>query len=291
MSNFKNKTAVVTGGAEGIGFSIAKALGEQGMNIVLTDIDENNLNSAANKLKTLGIPTHSVLLDVSDEEQWQQVAKKSIEQFGKVHMVVNNAGVGGDSGPVDTQDAKGWQWAIDVNLMGVVFGAKTIVPLIKEHGEGGWILNVASMAGMGGVPYSAAYNATKAAVIAISEGWSEELKDKNINVSVLCPAFVKTRIYDSERNRPEKYKLSHDDGEAENSFSKKSKAMVESGIDVSIVASRVIEALLNNELYIFTHPNYRQLVQKRFKDIDDAFINSEKSPHLKDILNKKLDML
>jgi short-subunit dehydrogenase len=206
-------------------------------------------------------------------------------------MVVNNAGVGGDSGPVDTQDAKGWQWAVDVNLMGVVFGAKTIVPLIKEHGEGGWILNVASMAGMGGVPYSAAYNATKAAVIAISEGWSEELKDKNINVSVLCPAFVKTRIYDSERNRPEKYKLNNDDSEAENSFSKKSKVMVESGIDVSIVANRVIEALLNSELYIFTHPNYRQLVQKRFKDIDDAFINSEKSPHLKDILNKKLDML
>jgi short-subunit dehydrogenase len=147
------------------------------------------------------------------------------------------------------------------------------------------------MAGMGGVPYSAAYNATKAAVIAISEGWSEELKDKNINVSVLCPAFVKTRIYDSERNRPEKYKLSHGESEAENSFSKKSKAMVESGIDVSIVANRVIEALLNNELYIFTHPNYRQLVQKRFMDIDDAFINSEKSPHLKDILNKKLDML
>ena len=291
MYNFKSKTAVVTGGAEGIGFSIAKALGEQGMNIVLTDIDKNNLNSAANKLKTLGIPTHSIPLDVSDEEQWQHVAKKSIEHFGKVHMVVNNAGVGGDYGPVDTQDAKGWQWAVDVNLMGVVFGAKTIVPLIKEHGEGGWILNVASMAGMGGVPYSAAYNATKAAVIAISEGWSEELKDKNINVSVLCPAFVKTRIYESERNRPEKYKLDHDASEAENSFSKKSKAMVESGIDVSIVANRVIEALLNNELYIFTHPNYRQLVQKRFKDIDDAFISSEKSPHLKDILNKKLDML
>ena len=143
---------------------------------------------------------------------------------------------------------------------------------------------------MGGVPYSAAYNATKAAVIAISEGWSEELKDKNINVSVLCPAFVKTRIYDSERNRPEKYKSSHDDSEAENSFSKKSKAMVESGIDVSIVASRVIEALLNNELYIFTHPNYRQLVQKGLRILMTRLLVQKKVPISKIFLIKN-DML
>ena len=105
-----------------------------------------------------------VVLDVAKEDQWKEVAEKAIARFKKIHMIVNNAGVGGESGSIENQNAKGWQWALDVNLMGVVYGAKVMVPLIKQHGEGGWVVNVASMAGMGGVPYSGAYTATKAAV-------------------------------------------------------------------------------------------------------------------------------
>ena len=291
MFKFEGRTAVISGGAEGIGLSIAKALGEQKMNIVLADIDEKNLLKSSAELESLGIPVLAALLDVADEMQWKSVAEKAMERFGKVHMVVNNAGVGGDSGPIENQETEGWQWALGVNLMGVVYGAKIIIPLIKDHGEGGWILNVSSMAGMGGVPYSGAYTASKAAVVALSESWAAELQDKRIGVSVLCPAFVQTRIYDSERNRPDKYKSENYQIENESSFSKQTKQMVKDGIDVSIVGKRVVEAIDHGELYIFTHPNYRQVNQERFNGIDEAFARSAESPLLKDIVNQKIDML
>ena len=291
MFKFEGRTAVLSGGAEGIGLSIAKALGEQKMNIVLADIDEKNLLKSTAELESLGIPVLAALLDVADEMQWKSVAEKAVERFGKVHMVVNNAGVGGDSGPIENQETEGWQWALGVNLMGVVYGAKVMTPLIKDHGEGGWILNVASMAGMGGVPYSGVYTASKAAVVALSESWAQELKDKRIGVSVLCPAFVQTRIYDSERNRPDKYKSENYNIENESSFSKQTKQMVKDGIDVSIVGKRVVEAINHGELYIFTHPNYRQVNQERFNGIDEAFARSAKSPLLKDIVDQKIDML
>ena len=291
MFKFEGRTAVISGGAEGIGLSIAKALGEQKMNIVLADIDEKNLLKSTAELESLGIPVLAALLDVADEMQWKSVAEKAVERFGKVHMVVNNAGVGGDSGPIENQETEGWQWALGVNLMGVVYGAKTIIPLIKQHSEGGWILNVSSMAGMGGVPYSGVYTASKAAVVALSESWAQELKDKRIGVSVLCPAFVQTRIYDSERNRPDKYKSENYNIENESSFSKQTKQMVKDGIDVSIVGKRVVEAIDHGELYIFTHPNYRQVNQERFNGIDEAFARSAKSPLLKDIVDQKIDML
>ena len=291
MSQFAGKTAVISGGAEGIGLSIAKALGEQKMNVVLADIDEENLQKASLELKSAGISVLAVSLDVADEVQWQTVAKQAVARFGKIHMVVNNAGVGGDSGSIENEQTKGWQWALDVNLMGVLYGAKVIVPLIKQHGEGGWIVNVASMAGMGGVPYNGAYTATKAAVVALSESWAGELQPKGIKVSVLCPAFVQTRIYDSERNRPVQYQTDTANVTDERSFSSKTKGMVENGIDVSIVGKRVVEALNEGELYIFTHPNYRAIVQKRSEAIDAAFERAGQSPLLQHIVNQKLDML
>ena len=291
MSQFVGKTAVISGGAEGIGLSIAKALGEQKMNVVLTDIDEENLQKAGLELESAGIPVLTVTLDVADEAQWQTVAEQAVARFGKVHMIVNNAGVGGDSGSIENEQTKGWQWALDVNLMGVIYGAKVMVPLIKRHGEGGWIVNVASMAGMGGVPYNGAYTATKAAVVALSESWAGELQRKGIKVSVLCPAFVQTRIFDSERNRPVRYQTDIAKVADEPRFPSKAKALVENGIDVSIVGKRVVEALNEGELYIFTHPNYRAVVQERSDAIDAAFERAAKSPLLQHIVNQKIDML
>jgi NAD(P)-dependent dehydrogenase (short-subunit alcohol dehydrogenase family) len=291
MSKFIGKTAVISGGAEGIGLSIAKALGEQKMNIVLTDINEKNLQKASLELETIGVPVLPVVLDVAKEDQWQEVAEKAIARFGKIHMVVNNAGVGGESGSIENQNARGWQWALDVNLMGVVFGAKVMVPMIKQHGEGGWIINVASMAGMGGTPYGGAYTATKAAVVAVSESWAGELESEGINVSVLCPAFVQTRIYDSERNRQSQYKTDKKSPISENVFLNKAKKMVENGIEVSIVGKRVVEALNDGEFYIFTHPNYRPLVEERSSQINAAFEKASKSPLLQHIVNQKIEML
>jgi NAD(P)-dependent dehydrogenase (short-subunit alcohol dehydrogenase family) len=291
MSKFTGKTAVISGGAEGIGFSIAKALGEQKMNIVLTDINEENLQKACLELEENKVSVLPVVLDVAEEDQWEAVAQKALARFGKIHMVVNNAGVGGESGSIESQNKKGWQWALDVNLMGVVYGAKVMVPLIKQHGEGGWIVNVASMAGMGGVPYSGAYTATKAAVVALSESWAGELESTGINVSVLCPAFVQTRIYDSERNRPAQYKSDAIHSDNKNSFLNRAKEMVKNGIEVSIVGKRVVEALNDGEFYIFTHPNYRPLVEERSSQINAAFEKASKSPLLQHIVNQKIEML
>ena len=290
MSQFAGKTAVISGGAEGIGLSIAQALGDEKMNIVIADIDQENLQKAGSELEAAGISVLTVALNVADEAQWQEVANQALARFGKIHMVVNNAGVGGDMGPIENQDKKGWQWALDVNLMGVVYGAKIMTPLIKKHGEGGWIVNVASMAGMGGVPYLGAYTATKAAVVALSESWAGELEEQGIHVSVLCPAFVQTRIHESERNRPVQYQPDEVRTSDKNSFPNSTKQMVESGIEVSIVGKRVVEALNDGEFYIFTHPNYRPIMQGRTAAIDAAFIKSAQSPLLEHIVNQKIEM-
>jgi NAD(P)-dependent dehydrogenase (short-subunit alcohol dehydrogenase family) len=291
MSQFAGKTAVISGGAEGIGLSIAKAFGAEKMNIVLADIDHKNLKKAAEELERVDVPVLTVVLDVADEAQWENVAERAVKRFGKVHMIVNNAGVSGDSGAIESQTKKGWQWALDVNLMGVVYGAKVMVPLIKEHGEGGWLINVSSMAGMGGVPYSGAYTATKTAVVSLSESWAVELAKEGINVSVLCPAFVQTRIHESNRNRQARYHSDNTNLAGRSGPSKNTKAMVERGIEVSIVGKRVVEAIIGGELYIFTHPNYRQVIQKRFSAIDAAFERAAQSPLLQHIANQKLDML
>jgi NAD(P)-dependent dehydrogenase (short-subunit alcohol dehydrogenase family) len=291
MSIFAGKTAVISGGAEGIGLSIAKALAEQNMNIVLADIDKTNLEIARAEFEKTGVPVLAVALDVAKETQWQEVADRAIERFGKVHLIVNNAGVGGDSGSIESQNKNSWQWALDVNLMGVVYGAKVMVPLIKTHGEGGWVVNVASMAGMGGIPFAGSYTATKAAVVALSESWAGELTEQGVKVSVLCPAFVQTRIHESHRNRPASYQSDDNKPAAASSKAKSTKQMVESGIEVSIVGKRVVEALIDGEFYIFTHPNYRGVIQQRSAAIDAAFEKAAKSPLLQHIVNQKLDML
>lgn len=291
MSKFAGKTAVISGGAEGIGLALAKSLGAQAMNIVLADIDEARLELASAELEQLNIPVLTVALDVSDEAQWLDVSNKAKERFNNIHMLVNNAGIGGGSGALESQNTKDWEWAINVNLMGVLYGAKTIVPLIKEHGEGGWLINVGSMAGMGGVPFAGAYTATKSAVVALSESWAGELTSSGIHVAVLCPAFVQTRIYESERNRQDKYKKQKSTPESDRSIQNSAENAVKNGIDPSIVGERLIEALNQGEFYIFTHPNYRPVVQQRSKLIDEAFERSAKSPLLKDIAKQKIEML
>lgn len=287
MSDYKNKTALISGGAEGIGFSIAQAMGEQGMNVVLGDIDQAQLANAEAVLTESGVNVLALKMDVTDPAQWRSMAEQAVERFGKIHMLVNNAGVASAPGPIEATNHADWNWVLDVNLKGVIYGAETIVPLIKEHGEGGWVVNVASMAGMQGVPYAGAYTATKVAVVGMSESWHFELAKHNIHVATLCPAFVKTRIHLSHRNRQEE----HRDKNRELSSSGPQKhnaaqALVENGIPAELVGQRVVEALNAKELYIFTHPAERAAVQHRSKAIDDAFERAEKSPLLVDIKDR-----
>ena len=293
MSQFSGKTVVVSGGAEGIGFAIARAMGKQGMNVVLGDIDTNQLNIAQKKLENENINVLTVQMDVTDLSQWQKTADKAIERFGKIHMLVNNAGVGSNPGLIEQTDDKDWRWVLDVNLMGVIYGTQTMVPLMKQHGEQGWLINVASMAGMMGVPTAGAYTATKVAVVGMSESWYAELKPHNIQVSVLCPAFVKTRINLSNRNKPDELKSDKEkntDNVSPSSSAKHMQKVIDNGLPPEIVGERVVEAVSNKELYIFTHPNYRKVVQKRFKSIDDAFARAELSPLLTSVLDEEVAM-
>ena len=293
MSQFSGKTVVVSGGAEGIGFAIARAMGKQGMNVVLGDIDTNQLNIAKTKLESENIEVLTVQMDVTDLSQWQNTADKAIERFGKIHMLVNNAGVGSNPGVIEQTDDKDWRWVLDVNLMGVIYGTQTMVPLMKQHGEQGWLINVASMAGMMGVPTAGAYTATKVAVVGMSESWYAELKPHNIQVSVLCPAFVKTRINLSNRNKPDELKSDKEkntDSVSSSSSAKHMQKVIDNGLPPEIVGERVVEAVSNKELYIFTHPNYRKVVQKRFKSIDDAFARAELSPLLTSVLDEEVAM-
>lgn len=285
------KTVVISGGAEGIGFGIALALGKQNMNVVLADIDAEQLEIAKQKLENEGIKVLTVKMDVTDIDQWKNVADKAIKHFGKIHMLVNNAGVGGKPGAIEQTDDKDWRWVLDVNLMGVVYGTQTMVPLMKQHDEGGWLINVASMAGMMGIPMAGAYTATKVAVVGMSESWCAELKPHNIQVSVLCPAFVKTRINLSSRNKPDALKSEKESGihaATSSAIAQHMQKVIDNGLSPEIVGERVVEALYNKEFYIFTHPNYRQTVQKRFQAIDDAFARAETSPLLQSVINEEI---
>lgn len=282
MTDFKNKTALITGGAEGIGLSIAKSLGAQGMNIVLTDIDTDMLAKAEQGLKDAGVSVLSAELDVVKPEQWTEALDKAEQEFGKIHMLVSNAGVSAKPGPLEATNLEDWRWVMDVNLMGVVQGAAAVVPRIKKHDEGGWIINVASMAGMMGVPFAGSYTASKVAVVGMSEAWYAELKKQNIKVSVLCPGFVKTRIHLSARNRQDEYG-GRPPVDFDNVKNTPGGEFVENGIDVNIVGDRVVEALQAGELYIYTHPSYADMVAGRAENVGQAFARAAQSPHLKDV--------
>src|ERR1700722_7573282 len=278
IQDFKGKTAFITGGASGIGFGMAHAFGRAGMNVVIPDIDSEVSRKAAEMLQRDQIKAVAVHCDVTLRSEVQRAALDAIAAFGKVHIVCNNAGVA-VGGPLGTVGHRDWDWIIDVNLKGVVYGVETFFPLIKSHGEGGHFVNTASMAGMVSPPNMEPYTATKFAVVAMSEGWAQQLSPKNIGVSVLCPGFVKTRINESRRNRQASY--GPDERAPPPADAPPSRVL--SGIPVEPVGHRVVEAVKANELYIFTHPGSREGVAARFERILAAFDAAEASPSLADI--------
>lgn len=292
MSNeFAGKTAIISGAAGGIGFALAEALAKQGMNIVMGDIDNMALTESGGALREQGFDVLTCALDVTDYSQWEDIVASAKEKFGKVHMVVNNAGVGGSPGKLEDAEHETWRWVMDVNVMGVLYGAQACVPAIKEHGEGGWVLNVASMAGMMGMPYAGAYCASKAAVVSMTESWVAELQPFGIHTSVLCPAFVKTRIHESYRNRQQNYAVAADkriDKEKLKAGAQAATKAVESGIPATMLAERVVEALQSEQTYIYTHPNYRKVTSGRFKAIDSAFEDAEQSAVVGHLINDEI---
>jgi NAD(P)-dependent dehydrogenase (short-subunit alcohol dehydrogenase family) len=271
MREFKGKTAFVTGGASGIGLAMAKAFAEEGMNVMLADVEQSALDSALKDLSQFGNHVRGVACDVADADSVERAAQATFEAFGKVHILCNNAGVAAGGG-IDAISVDSWRWVVDVNLMGVVYGVRSFLPHMRAHGEGGHIVNTASMAGMVSAMGFSPYTATKFAVVAMSEGLAPQLAPFGIGVSVLCPHFVRTKIGESGRNRQQRYGQgpSLDPNSPAAAFVAEIARQIEAGRDPADVAARVMSAIRDGELYIFTHPNMRELVEARFAAIQAA---------------------
>lgn len=278
MKDFAGKTAFVTGGASGIGLSMARAFGAAGMNVMLADINEDDLAAAVTELRERQVKAAGVRCDVTERASVERAAQETVDTFGKVHLVCNNAGVGA-GGPIDAVKPGDWDWTISVNLMGVVYGMEAFLPHIRAHGEGGHYVNTASMAGMISIPGMEPYTASKYAVVGMSEGWAGQLAPESIGVSVLCPGFVKTRIFESSRARQEKFGPTADERDPDRAEA--AKQLVLGGIDPDRVGARVLEAVEAGELYIFTHPDMAPLFAERARKVEEAFARAAESPALR----------
>jgi NAD(P)-dependent dehydrogenase (short-subunit alcohol dehydrogenase family) len=271
MRELSGRTAFVTGGASGIGLELGRAFAAAGMKVMLADVETSALERAVASLREVTSDIRGVACDVADADSIERAAQATFDAFGHVHVVCNNAGVAAGGG-IDTISLDNWRWVIDVNLMGVVHGIRAFLPHIRAHGEGGHIVNTASMAGMNAGLGFSPYAASKFAVVAMSEGLSMQLKPHGIGVSVLCPSFVRTAIGDSGRNRPARYGQPQplDPASPAGQMVAEIARRLEAGLEPSDVAARVVAAIRNDELYVFTHPHMRDEVDARFAAIQAA---------------------
>jgi NAD(P)-dependent dehydrogenase (short-subunit alcohol dehydrogenase family) len=269
MKEFRGKVAVVTGAASGIGFAMAERFAAEGMRIVLADVEEEPLARAAQELDAKGARTLAVPTDVSDPAAVSALAKATLDTFGAVHVVCNNAGVAGDMGPTWEQDPGNWGWVLGVNLWGVIHGIRTFVPILLEQGVEGHVVNTASMAGHLSMPFGGPYNASKFAVVAISEAMFFELEmtGSPVSVSVLCPGWVRTRIIDSDRLRPPTLQSARPLSEGQQAFREMARGLIEAGLPPSAVAERVFEAVRDRRFYVFPHPEMLVAVRDRMDAI------------------------
>lgn len=289
MNELQGKTAFITGGASGMGLAMAEAFGREGMNVMLADIDGEAAQTQAEALRAKQIRAEWVKVDVTRRDSLRNGALATLAAFGKVHLVANNAGVGA-GGAFGTVPEGDWDWVIDVNLKGVVYGMEMFGPLIRSHGEGGHFVNTASMAGHISPPGMEPYCATKFAVVAMSEGWRAQLAELNIGVSVLCPGLVSTNIYAGRRNRQNTVY-----GEADKDFGQagleQQRQWMAGGIDPGVVALRVVEGVKDDDLYIFTHVEYEDVVRQRFERVVAGFEKSRRSPALNSLpKDRRLDV-
>jgi NADP-dependent 3-hydroxy acid dehydrogenase YdfG len=277
MQNVAGKVAFITGGASGMGLAMARSFSAAGMKIVVADVQQDALDRVRAEFGRTNAGILTLKVDVTDRDAMEQAARDTEKTFGKVHVLCNNAGVA-VGGTLDSMDYKDWDWVMGVNLDGVVNGLQTFVNRIKAHGEGGHIVNTASMAGHLAIPGLGVYNATKWAVVAISETLRAELASQNIGVSVLCPGVVSTAIFDSGRNRPEALKTNVDTstnllltGLEGAEREARMKELIAGALDPAIVGDMVLAAIQANDPYIFTHPEIEAGVSARMGAMHESF--------------------
>jgi len=254
MTDINGRVAFITGAASGIGYSLAKTLAARGAKVMLADKSAENLLQAEDDLRNTGADVASVVCDVTSLDSMKAAAQATLGSFGKVHIVVNNAGVpmGGKPGRIPMED---WRWVLDINVIGVAHGVEVFTPILQAQGEGGHFLNTASMAGLMGQAGVAPYVASKFAVVGYSESLRDEMLADNIGVSVLCPGYVKTGIHSAMFDRPS-LKATIDEP-AKNKGYKGMDKLIKNGMDPDAIANWAVECIEKNRFYIFTHPEIR----------------------------------
>jgi NAD(P)-dependent dehydrogenase (short-subunit alcohol dehydrogenase family) len=264
VDDFKGKTAVITGGASGIGLAIARALGTEGARIVLADIEQGALDVALAELRSRGFEAAGLVCDVSSLSSVQALADFAWERFGAVHLMFNNAGVA-VFGPTQEMSHADWRWVMDVNLWGPIHGTEAFVPRMLAQGEPGHLVYTASFAGIAPNFHLGPYNVTKAAVVALAESLWRDLKGTSLGISVLCPQRVFSNIDKSYRNRPQELAA---EAPPEDAPDKMVDARTLSADDV---AQMVLAAILRRDLFIVTHTESQASVRRRFERLDAAF--------------------
>ncbi len=269
MQDLEGKTAVVTGSASGMGLAFAECFGREGMNVVMADVEEQALRSAAAQVEAVGASVLPVVTDVSDGPAMDHLGAATREAFGGAHLVILNAGVSPPTGPMETLTANDWRWTLDVNLWGVIHGIRVFLPELKERDEGHFVVT-ASVAGLTSYPWLGPYNASKHAVTSIAETLFAELTDagSKVRVSCLCPGAVVTRIGEAERNRPKELENESasermlgdltDFAETYEGFARKP----------AEVAERVLAGVLEDRFWIETDEVYREPIRARHRAIE-----------------------
>lgn len=272
MKDFKGKTAVITGGASGIGRAMGELFLSSGMQVVLADIEQDALDRTVSELSAIG-PCIGVVTDVSKAQDVQALADKTIDTYGGIHIACNNAGVFA-GGLLWEESLADFRWQMDVNVWGVIHGIRTFVPIMKAQDADCHVVNTASMAAVTAMPYSGIYHMTKHAVLAMSESLYHELSfhAPKVKVSVLCPEAINTGISNSERNRPEVYSGDGNIVETEERLmvSQALNDSVSAGIGPEVMAQRVLDGIIEERFYLFSDEAWRNAANVRLDDVREA---------------------
>ena len=273
MRDFEGRTAVVTGAASGMGLGFAECFGREGMNVVLADVEERALKTAAARVEALGANVLPVVTDVADEAAMDHLGEATRAAFGAPHLVCLNAGVSAPTVPMEELTANDWKWTLDVNLFGVIHGLRVFLGGLKAQDEGSVVIT-ASVAGLTSYPWLGPYNASKHAVVSIAETLHAELMNlgSNVKVHCLCPGMVATNIADSARNRPKELRNEHEApsvGDADSGdLSEWAEEFAKIAQTPDAVAERVLAAVVEGRFWIETDAFYRDPIQARHRAIE-----------------------
>lgn len=268
MKELSGRVAIVTGGASGIGKGMTRAFAAEGMKIVVADIEAEAREQAVKDLTSDGAEAIGVECDVANRKSVETVRDAALSAFGAVHVICNNAGVaGGQPGPIWSSPQDDWDWVLGVNLMGVVYGIQTFVPLMIEQGEGGHVVNTASLAGL--MEGTGIYGVSKQACVGLTESLWRDLKasGSGVSASVLCPAWVNTRIMESERNRPEAPRAEVEIPAEALAIRDMVKGFLSKGLDPDDVGRQVARSIKDETFYILTHPSWNNIIRNRMENI------------------------